>query len=414
MSEDSSSLRDTKRKRFPENVELAQGVKTPDDGDAPLKKMASIENVLESDAGYTEDCDGHTEASDELAIDFVRDIHAETASEIGEFKNESQDRFITLEPIAIDIVTNSDALCYITGVFDGHCGHFCADYVLNHIKNNILSVFRQHIRVLHAKRQAPNYKSKSDDDPCLEVATLLHACRKAFEMVDKNFLNIAKKNGLYDGTTACIALLYGPDTDGSLRIITANVGDSRALLATKSDDGLIAKPLTYSHKPDEESEKNRIIKAGGSVKYLQGAWRAVLENKRGQFALATSRSFGDLALKEPHAIVSCQPHIAVYTVDFDNDLFLILCTDGVSDFIKDQIIIDEIYRQLKQKQEPKAAAEYVIRLAQEEGSQDDRTLTVIQFGWNKVADLDDSCDNLDQSNPSDLNDNLDNEEDMFS
>ena len=57
------------------------------------------------------------------------------------------------------------------------------------------------------------------------------------------------------GCTANVCLIVG-DT-----IICANAGDSRTLLC--SDGKCI--PMSIDHKPTDEGEMNRIIKAGGTV-----------------------------------------------------------------------------------------------------------------------------------------------------
>ena len=43
----------------------------------------------------------------------------------------------------------------------------------------------------------------------------------------------------------------------------ANTGDSRAVLSSHSGDKFIQ--LTEDHKPSEEAEKTRILKAGGQI-----------------------------------------------------------------------------------------------------------------------------------------------------
>jgi protein phosphatase 1G len=60
---------------------------------------------------------------------------------------------------------------------------------------------------------------------------------------------------MYTGCTACCVLL-----DGN-KIYCANSGDSRAVLCKKG----VAIPLSIDHKPDLDSEKNRIYKADGWV-----------------------------------------------------------------------------------------------------------------------------------------------------
>lgn len=48
-------------------------------------------------------------------------------------------------------------------------------------------------------------------------------------------------------------------------VFTANVGDSRAILARKLADKWVAIPLSYDQKPENPKEKERIVKAGGRV-----------------------------------------------------------------------------------------------------------------------------------------------------
>ena len=65
-------------------------------------------------------------------------------------------------------------------------------------------------------------------------------------------------------------------------IICANAGDSRAVLSKKG----VAFEMSKDHKPDDETEKARIIKAG-----------SVVEDGRVDGNLNLSRSLGDLKYK---------------------------------------------------------------------------------------------------------------------
>ena len=82
------------------------------------------------------------------------------------------------------------------------------------------------------------------------------------------------------GCTACSALITPTE------IYVANAGDSRAVLAKKSGDKLVAVELSTDHKPDLPEEKSRIEKAGGFV-----------EENRVKGILNLSRSIGDLEYK---------------------------------------------------------------------------------------------------------------------
>ncbi|KAI8874588.1 PP2C-domain-containing protein, partial [Backusella circina FSU 941] len=67
-------------------------------------------------------------------------------------------------------------------------------------------------------------------------------------------------NFAYDpsGCTAVAALVTPED-----QIIVANAGDSRAVISVKGS----AKPLSYDHKPSNDTEMDRIVRAGGFVEF---------------------------------------------------------------------------------------------------------------------------------------------------
>ena len=116
---------------------------------------------------------------------------------------------------------------------------------------------------------------------------LQKALRQAFHDCETEFIQIAGREGLRDGTTAVVALVQ----DDQLTV--AHVGDSRGVLCRANGKALA---LTQDHKPELEAEKKRIEALGGFVSYL-GCWRAM-------GILAMSRALGDLFLK-PY--VSAEP-----------------------------------------------------------------------------------------------------------
>ena len=78
---------------------------------------------------------------------------------------------------------------------------------------------------------------------------LLKALRQAFHDCETDFIQIAGREGLRDGTTAIVALVQ----DDTLTI--AHVGDSRGVLC-RADGKALA--LTMDHKPELPEEKRRI------------------------------------------------------------------------------------------------------------------------------------------------------------
>lgn len=79
------------------------------------------------------------------------------------------------------------------------------------------------------------------------------------------------------GCTANVLLI-----DGGKRVIVANAGDSRCVLAR----GGTAVPLSFDHKPENEIERSRIEHAGSTI--IEG---------RVDGNLNLSRSLGDLKYK---------------------------------------------------------------------------------------------------------------------
>jgi serine/threonine protein phosphatase PrpC len=61
------------------------------------------------------------------------------------------------------------------------------------------------------------------------------------------------------GTTAVVVFIRGD------QLYTANVGDSRAIMATMTDDGLKPIELTFDQKPELAAEKKRIEAHQGIV-----------------------------------------------------------------------------------------------------------------------------------------------------
>jgi serine/threonine protein phosphatase PrpC len=90
------------------------------------------------------------------------------------------------------------------------------------------------------------------------------------------------------GTTASV-LMITPQW-----VICANAGDSRAVF---SKNGNKAVPLSYDHKPDDESEETRIREAGG---YVAGG--------RVEGDLAVSRGWGDYRFKDIGTVLLGSPH----------------------------------------------------------------------------------------------------------
>ena len=135
------------------------------------------------------------------------------------------------------------------------------------------------------------------------------------------------------GTTACVVLAT---PDGGLAI--ANVGDSRAVLGRVGEEGHPeAVRLTRDHTLDDEAERQRIMRAGGSVRQPRNArgapdgpyrvfGRSPTDVAAGLPGLAMSRSLGDTS---SHALgVTHAPSVRLHAPG-DGDLCVIVASNGV-------------------------------------------------------------------------------------
>lgn len=180
------------------------------------------------------------------------------------------------------------------------------------------------------------------------------------------------------GTTCVGAYIRGS------KMYVANVGDSRAVMANDSGNGVLkAKDLSKDHKPDDPIERKRIEEWGGYVMDPpeEGlSARVYLDPEFTMIGLAMARSIGDYAVKEVGVIA--EPDVEEYDLN-PSDRFMILASDGVWEFISSQEAVDIVNDQIEFGCH--AACEELIqvaatRWAEEEGDyRDDITAVVVQF-----------------------------------
>ena len=148
-------------------------------------------------------------------------------------------------------------------------------------------------------------------------------------------------NSMLSGST-CVSVIYTP-----IKLITANVGDSRIILGkyNKDNNKWIGVDLTRDHKPSLPDEEKRIISKGGRIEPMKdednsfiGPPRVWLKDKEYP-GLAMSRSFGD---RVAHSVgVSEIPEIKEYEFS-DEDKFFVVASDGLFEFISSQNIVEII------------------------------------------------------------------------
>jgi serine/threonine protein phosphatase PrpC len=151
-------------------------------------------------------------------------------------------------------------------------------------------------------------------------------------------------------------------------LYTANVGDSRTVLISVDEDDskkVKVRSLTTDHKPDFQSEKNRIHTRGGRVAQAQdfrgrfsGPQRVWVKNVNSP-GLAMSRSIGDCIA---HSVgCSCEPDVTL-TLLTPQDKIVLLASDGIWEFLSNQQVANIVYQYFS-KDAPEAAANALVSVA---------------------------------------------------
>ena len=224
--------------------------------------------------------------------------------------------------------TGNNSYLYL-GVCDGHGveGHEVSGFIKNILPKNLSnSLFHKDLLTNDI-----NLKKK-----------LYNIIGETFIKVNEELISNESINSIFSGTT-CVSVIYTP-----VRLICANIGDSRAVLG-RFDKNLkkwISINLSRDHKPTEEDEARRIYKKGGRIKPFideetgeeVGPQRVWVKDDEVP-GLAMTRSFGDRVASIAGTI--CVPEIKEYNFN-EGDKFLIVASDGVWEFIQSEECINII------------------------------------------------------------------------
>jgi len=259
-------------------------------------------------------------------------------------------------------------------VFDGHgaVGDKVSEYVVNTVDSELEALDRTKGPLL-------------DDENMI-----IQAMKDAFVSTD----NALKKNAQIDaelsGTTAVAVFAVHKKGSSTIKLYTANAGDSRAVLHnTKTGK---TTDLSEDQKPDTPAEQRRIEKAGGFVSPAEdwgGPARVWLDASMTLPGLAMGRSIGDHLVSAVG--VTAGPEVLVQEVklcDCD-DSFLVMASDGVWEFIESKPAAKLVADAIKDCAQPDRVATEscrklieasAIRWQEEEGDyRDDITAIVVRF-----------------------------------
>ncbi|EXB56797.1 putative protein phosphatase 2C 73 [Morus notabilis] len=241
------------------------------------------------------------------------------------------------------------------GIFDGHgpWGHFVAKTVRESMPPSLLCNWQE--TLLSQTCLDPDLDLDLESEKKHHRFNIWkHSYLKTCAAIDKELEQHRKIDSFYSGTTALSIVRQGE------LIFIANVGDSRAVLATTSDDGsLVPDQLTVDFKPNLPQEAERIIQCKGRVFCLHepGVHRVWLPDAESP-GLAMSRAFGDYCVKD-FGLISVpevtQRHIT------NRDQFVVLATDGVWDVISNQEAVQIVSSTPDRAKSAKCLVECAVR-----------------------------------------------------
>lgn len=262
------------------------------------------------------------------------------ASDIGKVRAAMED--------AACVLKAADAL--VACVFDGLRGHRASEF----------SARRLALALLDELAKAPE-----DAAAC---------ARKALKATDAALL--ALEPPVEGGSTAVVALLREDD------LLVAWLGDSPACLFRKTGAGHAVVPLVDRHHPGRDDEAARVAAAGGVVGREQrwldsgesapwGPLRVFVPDVSPAIGISLSRALGLFAFRPA---IGDEPE-TVRLERRDDDLFLVLGSDGVFDVLD----TETVYRIVAAAGSAQQAADAVIEAVLKNGAPDNASIVVVDM-----------------------------------
>ena len=238
---------------------------------------------------------------------------------VGNIRDYNEDS-ITVEKIYFN--NNLNDYCYYFGIFDGHGGKGCSNYLKENLHKNIK-----------------------------EFSTI--GIKIGIDITEERFkINeaIDEKGEIKDSSGSCGIILMVKNN----KCIIANIGDSRLVIFKNNN----LEFSTMDHKPDSIIEKARIELSGGKIyktpdlfplnsEKFEIPWRVTPGR------LSVSRAFGDIQAKDEKfggnkTVIIALPDITEINLD-DNYSFIVLGCDGIFDVLKNEELLKCVDIVLKEK-----------------------------------------------------------------
>ena len=293
----------------------------------------------------------------------------------------NQDSFLILENLFENILN-------IFGVFDGHGknGHLISSLVSNFLSQYLTK------KENYCNTNNLNDSSDSDSSSSSKEITINNESLSSLFSSDDFIKKIISELDMkanecnfdlqFSGTT-CLLLFIFNNT-----LICSNIGDSICVLFNCSnEDRWTHETLSIIHKPDIDSEKERILSNGGVIHpyydefgIYEGPNRVYVKGKTYP-GLSLTRSIGDLE-GEKIGIIS-EPDIVVKKMD-STCKYVVLGSDGLWDVIK-PYDVRRIVNPFFYRNDPNGACQTLLKTAKKNWEKDgyerdDITIIVVFIG----------------------------------
>lgn len=289
-------------------------------------------------------------------------------------------------------------LGFMAGIFDGHGGGACAGHVAQLFPSLLHAVYSTQAKQL--KHGLGSLSAAKETD------LISTAISETFQEAERNLMLTAQEMNWTDGSSAVVALMaHGFEAPGQSTVSGVDGGVAQLFLAWCGDSrgivlsGKEARCLTRDHVPGRKDEYERLKRAGGKVlefdgllkvgrrdKYQKCKEKRSLRSLNGLQWLSISRSFGDIRLKAPHHIVTCEPELAVHPLS-PGDWAVVLFCSGVTKALTNQDVLEICWQvMITQELGPVEAAQEIVACAQGKGADSNLSVVVMRLGWT-CADL---------------------------
>ncbi|KAI6099568.1 PP2C-domain-containing protein [Pisolithus croceorrhizus] len=194
-------------------------------------------------------------------------------------------------------------------------------------KNSFFAVYDGHGGGTVARFAGQNLHKRLLSEEAYRKTRYEEALKRAFLGTDEELLADPTHTRDPSGCTAIAALVTH-----DRKIYVANAGDSRSVISVKGE----AQPLSFDHKPSNDTERARIVNAGGYIEF-----------GRVNGNLALSRALGDFQFKKNYSlipqkqVITADPDVMVHQLS-DEDEFFVLACDGIWDCLSSQQVVNFI------------------------------------------------------------------------